>query len=348
MTSELGDAEDKYRRKIDEEDDLILTSTDIRDINDQKTVIKTIPLKFNPRISYNGLDDEDEGGNGRGNGKSKVPVDKRILRQMLENWGLKFSKPGRKSKKLYQIVTAENGIDENQEKTIEAMLERQFATGYFEKNRFKIDVRDEDLRYNFVEEKLIPNISATFVIIRDISGSMSEYSEFSATIAGLIEFWLRQRYEDMVKIKYVAHTDEAYEINPAKSEEFFKLKSEGGTAFRPAYQLVLDMMDGKPYNSQNPSRDRIDYEAEDVFLLHITDGENSDNDDLLYNALKRIFPRITKVFYMQIGDTNNSTLTNGAFYNTITSIDKDKISAVKSVNDTSYENVKKVLDKLLN
>ena len=164
MTSELGDAEDKYRRKIDEEDDLILTSTDIMDINDGKTVIKSIPVKINPMISYNGMggngegegdgdggDDDGDSNEGKGgngdNSKVKVGVDKRRLKQMMENWGLSFSKPGKKDKKLYRLLTAENGVDENQEKTIEAMLDRQMATGYFEKNGFKVDVRDEDMRY---------------------------------------------------------------------------------------------------------------------------------------------------------------------------------------------------------
>ncbi|EFD92523.1 MAG: hypothetical protein BJBARM5_0762 [Candidatus Parvarchaeum acidophilus ARMAN-5] len=132
MTSELGDAEDKYRRKIDREDDLILSSTDIRDINDGNTVIKNIPLKRNPMIAYSGMGDgegegegdgngDDSGDNGEGGkqgGKVRIGVDKRRLKEMMENWGLSFSKPGKKNKKLYQLLTAENGVDENQEKTI--------------------------------------------------------------------------------------------------------------------------------------------------------------------------------------------------------------------------------------
>lgn len=354
MTSELGDAEDKYRRKIDEEDDLILTSVDIKDINDGKTVIKSIPVKINPTISYNGLNQEGDGDSGDGDGegdknggeggdsKVKVGVDKRRLKQMMENWGLSFTKPGKKDRKLYRLLTAENGIDENQEKTIEAMLDRQMATGYFAKNGFKIDIRDEDIRYNFIEERLIPNLSATFIIMRDVSGSMEPYGEFSATIAGLIEFWLREKYENTVKIRYIAHTDGAFEFNPAKRADFFKLVSGGGTAFRPAYNLVMDMMDGKPYASQSPYRERVDYESEDVFLLHITDGENSDTGPELYGMLKKLFPRLTKAFYLQIEGISDE------FYKMVSSMGKENVSAVKSSNDVSYGNVKKVLDKLLN
>ena len=359
MTSELGDAEDKYRKKIDEEDDLILTSTDIRDINDGKTVIKTIPVKINPTISYNGLGgdgegegdgdgdgDDGDGNSGKGgngdNSKVKVGVDKRRLRQMMENWGLSFSKPGKKDKKLYKLLTAENGVDENQEKTIEAMLDRQMATGYFEKNGFKVDVRDEDMRYNFIEEKLIPNLSATFIIMRDVSGSMDTYGEFSATIAGLIEFWLRQKYEDTVKIRYLAHTDEAFEFDPRKKEDFYKLVASGGTSFQPAYKLVMDMTEGVAYSSMSPYKERIDYESEDVFLLHITDGENADDNGKLYNTLKKLFPRLTKVFYLQVGSNSDG------FYKMIKSVDREKVNEVKSGNDVSYRNVKKVLHTLLN
>ncbi len=346
MTSELGDAEDKYRRKIDEEDDLILDSKDIRDINDGRTVIKTIPLKINPTISYNGLGgggsgEGNEGGQG-GQGSVKLGVDQRRLKQMMENRGLSFSKPGKKNKKLYRLLTAENGIDENQEKTIEAMLDRQVATGYFKEHGFNIDIHDEDIRYNFIDEKLIPNLSATFIIMRDISGSMDSYGEFSATVAGLIEFWLRQKYEDMVKIRYIAHTDSAFEINPNKKDDFFKLTSGGGTSFRPAYETVLNMMDGKPYDSQSSYKEEIDYKTEDVFLLHITDGDNSDLDDALRNTLKKLFPRLTSVFYLQVGGDSNG------FYDMVSSVEKEKVKAVKSSNDVSYGNVKKVLDKLLN
>jgi hypothetical protein len=359
MTSELGDAEDKYRKKIDEEDDLILSSTDIRDINDGKTVIKTIPVKANPTISYNGLGGNGEGdgdgdngdGNGKGNNgeggkgdnsKVKVGVDKRRLKQMMENWGLSFSKPGKKDKKLYKLLTTENGVDENQEKTIEAMLDRQMATGYFEKNGFKIDVRDEDMRYNFIEEKLIPNLSATFVIMRDISGSMDTYGEFSATIAGLIEFWLKQKYEDTVKIRYLAHTNQAFEFDPRKKDDFYKLVANGGTSFQPAYKLVMDMTDGIAYPSMSPYKERIAYESEDVFLLHITDGDNYEDNGELYNTLKKLFPRLTKVFYLQVGSDSDE------FYKMIKSVDRDKVNEVKSGNDISYGNVKKVLDSLLN
>jgi hypothetical protein len=354
MTSELGDAEDKYRRKIDEEDDLILTSTDIRDINDGQTVIKTIPVKINPMISYNGLggngegdgegdgdDNDGEGGNGK-NSKVRVGVDQRRLKQMMENWGLSFSKPGKKDKKLYSLLTAENGVDENQEKTIEAMLDRQMATGYFEKNGFKVDVRDEDMRYNFIEEKMVPNLSATFIIMRDVSGSMDAYGEFSATIAGLIEFWLRQKYENTVKIRYLAHTTEAFEFDPRKKEDFYKLVANGGTSFEPAYKLVMDMMDGSLYNSMSPYKEKIEYESEDVFLLHITDGENSDDNRALYNTLKKLLPRLTKAFYLQVGSDSDG------FYKMINSIEKGKVSEVKSGNNVSYGNVKKVLDALLN
>lgn len=353
MTSELGDAEDKYRRKIDEEDDLILESSDIKDINDGKTVIKRIPVKMNPVISYTGLgrgegDTSSDGGQGDAssdkNGKDskvRVDVDKRRLKQMMENWGLSFSKPGKKNKRLYQLLTAENGVDENQQKTIEAMLDRQMSTGYFIKNGFKVDIMEEDIRYDFIEEKLIPNLSATFVIVRDISGSMNEYGEFSATIAGLIEFWLKVKYNDTVKIRYIAHTTDAFEVDSGKKEDFFRLTSGGGTSFQPAYQTILDMMDGKPYVSNSHRKERIDYESEDVFLLHITDGENSDLDQNLYNTLNDLFSKLTKTFYLQVDGNSDG------FYKMISSIG-EKVNAVKSGNDTSYANVKRVLDKLLN
>jgi hypothetical protein len=380
MSNEIGDAEDKYRRRIDKEDDLILTSENIVDIMNGQTVIKSIPVKINPRISYSGLggpggdgdgdgDDDGEGegeegepNNGGGPGgksKVKVGIDARRLKQIMENWGLKFTKPGKKNKKLLQVLIAENGINENQEKTIEAMLDRQMATGEFKKQHgFKVNVRDEDLRYDFIHEKSIPNQSATFIIVRDVSGSMAPYTEFSATIAGLIEFWLRNKYENNVKVRFVAHTDVAWEIGTKSRKDFFKLISEGSTAFNPVYQTILAMMEGKPYDSQGAFKDRIKYEEEDVFVLHITDGDNNgESISPIKDTLQQLIPKLTKLFYLQVGLTagkNGGQFYNGIymsdnepFYDLLVSLDKEKIKAVKSGNDASYQNVKKVLDQLL-
>ena len=283
-----------------------------------------------------------QGHGGGGKGVVNLGIDKRRLKQMMQSWGLSFSKPGKKTKKLYKLLIAENGVDENQEKTIEAMLERHMATGYFKEHGFKVNVTDEDMRYNLIQEKELPNLSATFVIMRDVSGSMSSYGEFSATIAGLIEFWLRQRYNNVVNIRYIAHTTDAVEMDSKKSQDFFKLVAGGGTYFQPAYQMVLDMMDGKHYNSISASRGKIEYESEDVFLLHITDGDTGDNGEELYSTLKTLFPRLTKAFYLQV-DTYSDQ-----FYKAFVSMGGEKANAVKSGNDVSYKNVKKVLDSLLN
>ncbi len=104
----------------------------------------------------------------------------------------------------------------------------------------------------------------------------------------------------------------------------------------------MDMMEGKPYNSMSPYREKIDYESEDVFLLHITDGENADNNGSLYSTLKKLFPRLTRAFYLQVGSNSDG------FYKMIKAVDNEKVSEVKSGNDVSYKNVKKVLDALLN
>ncbi len=344
MTSEIGDAGEKYRDKIRDEDDLDVSWQDLYDIVNGKPVYRSVPVKSNPNITF-GSDTYGNGGSGSGNGGGRgdsgwTVLDRSDILGVEKNWGIKFTKRGKKEKVTLEFLVGKRGYQENQDETLKAMLERQIATGEYDKKGFHIDVQEDDVRYNTVEEKANPEESAHFIIVRDVSGSMSTTEELSYKAALYIAIGLQEMYKDKVTRVYVRHEDSAEEVS---EEDFFKTGPGGGTAFGPAYRTVLAMLEGTEYTTKLNYPRKIDHEAEDVYVLHISDGGNWGEQDTseAVDALGKILPKVTRFMYMQIGNESN-------FANTMRGITNEKLKVITTDNEPSIENVKKAVTALFN
>lgn len=343
MTSEIGDAGDKYKDKVAAEDDLGLTYEDLKDIVNGRPVIKRIPVKHNPEITY-GFDQEGEDGSGNGPGGGvgdpgiAIGVQKGDVIRMEKNWGIKFTKPGKKDRVKLEFMVAERGYQENQEETLDAMLQRQIISGEFKKNGFKVDVKEDDLRYDIAEEHYIPDQSAHFIIVRDVSPSMMDSLDMAYQISLYIAIGLKEMYKDKVTMVYGLHGVDAEEVT---QDEFFnKDNSAGGTMFGSSYKMLSAMLEGTTYPTTLNYPRKIDHTSEDVYFLHITDGESNDpTSDMVdvVSELERILPKITKVMVLQIAGSDSSYL------DALDGLGSKKIKYINTVNETSEENMKKAV-----
>ncbi len=347
MTTEIGDAGDKYRDKVTEEDDLGLTYENLIDIVNGKPVIKRMPIKYNPQITY-GYDEGGEGSGQPGNqpgGVGDPGIDIGVKRgdviKIEKNWGINFTKPGKKDRVKLDFMVAERGYQENQEETLEAMLQRQILNGDFKKHGFKVDVKEEDLRYDNVEEKYIPDQSAHFIIIRDISPSMMDSVELAYQVSLYIAIGLQEMYQEKVTMVYGLHGVDAQEVS---QEDFFKEDSNGnGTMFASSYKMVSAMLDGTPYDTRLLYPRKIDHSSEDVYFLHITDAEsNSPGTDIpeVISELESLLPKVTKVMLLQVGGHDET------YKRALEDLQNKKVKIVHVENEMSENNVKKAVKAL--
>ncbi len=355
MTTEIGDSLEKYKKKMEEEgDDLYFGTEELYEIVNGRVVVKQIPYKVNPRIVFghddsgpggdgSGDDDgDDDGGdnNGPGNGKSKPKrgFNKADIVDIEKNWGIKFTKPGRKEKINLEYMIARQGYQENQDATLDAMLERQIMSGEFKKRGLKIDIKEEDIRYDRADAKITLENSAHFIIMRDVSGSMVETANLSKIISLYVAIGLSEMYKDRVTRVYIAHTDYASEYS---EEEFFlNVMPGGGTSFSPAYSIINSMLEGTSYETTLNYPRKIDYNTDDVYVLHITDGEAFDRPQSL-EEISKMIPKITRLMYLQIGGMDKS------FGDDLESRFGDKIRTSYISPQNTMSNVKKAVTELM-
>ncbi len=116
-----------------------------------------------------------------------------------------------------------------------------------------------DMRYKRVEEKWEPDSKAVVFFELDCSGSMGGEPMMIAKFFFLLNLvWLRSRHED-VTVVFIAHNHAAYRI-PSEAD-FFRIVEDGGTAFAPAHELVMQIA-------------RAEFSGADwnKYCLHATDG----------------------------------------------------------------------------
>ena len=343
MTTDLSDADVKYHRKIKEEDDLDVSWAELRDILNGGKVVKRIKLKENPTITY-GIDHVDEGGGQQGAGDDpiKYEIDRRTIMNLEKDWDLEFTKRGRKRKTTLEYAISETGSDENQEETIKAMLERQIATGEY-KGKFKIDVREEDKRYNISIDKYSYTSSAYFVIIKDISSSMDEKKDLSYLLALYVDAGLREAYKDNITHIYILHNSAASEVSEL---EFFTAVEEGSTAFTPAYSVLESMLNGTSYNTTQNYMKKIDYKNEDVYVMHITDGEDT-APEASKEKLRGIFPKITNFSLVEIySDATGIEPSNDEIGKFVNGYGSPNFKAIKVKNESGLDNIKTIVKTL--
>jgi sporulation protein YhbH len=117
-----------------------------------------------------------------------------------------------------------------------------------------------DLRYLSYREIPKPRSRAVIFLAMDVSGSMNVERK---RIARLFFYWcvqfLRTRYEE-TEIAFVAHTTEAREVT---EQEFFGRVESGGTKVSSAFEAIERMQ-----------RDRYPADDWNVYVLHVSDGDN--------------------------------------------------------------------------
>jgi hypothetical protein len=84
--------------------------------------------------------------------------------------------------------------------------------------------------------------------VRDASGSMRETKrELVERVFTPMDWYLTGKY-DAAEFRYVVHDAEAWEVD---REEFFGIRSGGGTRISSAYELVEEIAEEYPYSEWN-------------------------------------------------------------------------------------------------
>ncbi|MHB9286101.1 YeaH/YhbH family protein [Halobacteriales archaeon Cl-PHB] len=128
----------------------------------------------------------------------------------------------------------------------------------------QIPFRREDERYRYpeIEEEREKNV--VVVNIRDVSGSMRQKKrELVERTFTPLDWYLQGKY-DNAEFVYIAHDAEAWEVD---REEFFGIRSGGGTRISSAYELAAERLDeAYPWADWNR------------YVFAAGDSENSSND----------------------------------------------------------------------
>jgi len=128
----------------------------------------------------------------------------------------------------------------------------------------QIPFRREDERYRYpeIEEEREKNV--VVVNIRDVSGSMRQQKrELVERTFTPLDWYLQGKY-DNAEFVYIAHDAEAWEVD---REDFFGIRSGGGTRISAAYRLAAERLEeAYPWSDWNR------------YVFAAGDSENSSND----------------------------------------------------------------------
>ena len=158
-----------------------------------------------------------------------------------------------------------------------------------------------DLRYLSYHERPKPWHKAVIFLAMDVSGSMDAKRK---RMARLLFYWcvqfLRRRYQQ-TELVFIAHTTEAREVS---EQEFFGRVESGGTKVSSAFEAVAEIQ-------------RARYPAEDwnVYVLHVSDGDNFTADNQRTLALVRqLTEACSLVGYLEVNPGSGGRHQLSAFY----------------------------------
>jgi uncharacterized sporulation protein YeaH/YhbH (DUF444 family) len=127
----------------------------------------------------------------------------------------------------------------------------------------EIPFRREDERYRYPEVIKEREKNVVVVNIRDVSGSMREAKrELVERTFTPLDWYLQGKY-DNAEFVYIAHDADAWEVD---REEFFGIRSGGGTRISSAYELAAELLEEYPWSEWNR------------YVFAAGDSENSSND----------------------------------------------------------------------
>ncbi|MBX0323502.1 YeaH/YhbH family protein [Halomicroarcula sp. F13] len=128
----------------------------------------------------------------------------------------------------------------------------------------EIPFRREDERYRYPEIVEEREKNVVVVNIRDVSGSMRQKKrELVERTFTPLDWYLQGKY-DNAEFVYIAHDADAWEV---EREEFFGIRSGGGTRISSAYELAAERLEEEyPWSEWNR------------YVFAAGDSENSSND----------------------------------------------------------------------
>ncbi|PIO00437.1 hypothetical protein COT72_01895 [archaeon CG10_big_fil_rev_8_21_14_0_10_43_11] len=170
--------------------------------------------------------------------------------------------------------------------------------------KLRFDLQLEDFRYLLPKDSYKHEQNAIAIFIRDVSGSISdEEMRLSYELTELTELWLSEAYEHVDSV-FIAHNAQAWEET---REGYYRLKSDGGTMFVPAYEIMRAMFDGNTYPKKTADKRTINTETTDVYVVHMTDGQVWGDDDPVGYLVSDIFKDITRFCYYEMDFTSSDS-----------------------------------------
>ena len=165
--------------------------------------------------------------------------------------------------KIHEDVAAERGAWDSIAE-VEANVERTPVRQRIrEQGLDHVPYRREDERYRYPEIVEERERNVVVVNIRDVSGSMRQNKrELVERVFTPLDWYLQGKY-DTAEFVYIAHDAEAWEV---EREEFFGIRSGGGTKISSAYELAEELLESYPYSEWNR------------YVFAAGDSENSSND----------------------------------------------------------------------
>ena len=169
------------------------------------------------------------------------------------------------------VVDAWEDVDEGERDRwasfdeMDANVERETAVERIRREGLRhVPFRREDERYRHPETVTRRERNVVVVNVRDVSGSMRERKrELVERTFSPLDWYLQGKY-DRAEFVYVAHDADAWEV---EREEFFGIRSGGGTRISSAYELTKEILDERyPWSEWNR------------YVLAAGDSENSSND----------------------------------------------------------------------
>ena len=163
-----------------------------------------------------------------------------------------------------EIPNSELTVYESIEAMNEAVEKEDTAQRIRQEGVDQIPFRREDERYRYPEIIQEREKNVVVVNIRDVSGSMREHKrELVERTFTPLDWYLQGKY-DNAEFVYIAHDAEAWEVD---RDEFFGIRSGGGTRISSAYELAKERLDeAYPFNEWNR------------YVFAAGDSENSSND----------------------------------------------------------------------
>ncbi|WP_267640146.1 YeaH/YhbH family protein [Haloarchaeobius amylolyticus] len=159
---------------------------------------------------------------------------------------------------------------------VEENVERETTYQKIRREGIKhVPFRREDERYRHPEIIEEREKNVVVVNIRDVSGSMREKKrELVERVFTPLDWYLTGKY-DNAEFIYIAHDAEAWEVD---REEFFGIRSGGGTKISSAYELAAALLEEYPWSEWNR------------YVFAAGDSENSSND-----TEERVIPMMEQI-----------------------------------------------------